>query len=368
MAKRRRLTPAQSDYLSPAGALETKAWGAAARPGLEASALAAPPIAQVAGEASAVAALAEVSDMLAEARAEGRLVQRLGLDAVEIDYLVRDRLGIDAEEMATLMESIRLHGQRTPIEVTEIAPGRYGLISGWRRLTALRRLAEETKNPVFETVLSLLRRPETAGAAYVAMVEENEIRLGLSYYERARIAGRAVEQGVFPDDRTALQTLFAAASRAKRSKIGSFLRIWRALDGALRFPAAIPERLGLALAQRLDQSPDLAARLCRDLSLDPAATAEAELSRLSAATEGVDRPSPDPTLSPPATLEDRRQKGPLAPPAPAAAHLAPAGQEIRPGVFLRVEGGFTRPVLIVSGPAVDPGFRERLEHWLANPG
>ena len=152
MAKRRRLTPAQSDYLGSAGPLETKAWGAPSRPGLEASALAPPPIAQVAGETSAVAALAEVSGALAGARAEGRLVQRLPLDAVEIDYLVRDRLGIDVEEMAALVESIRLHGQRTPIEVTEIAPGsvsgnvsgRFGLISGWRRLTALRQLADET--------------------------------------------------------------------------------------------------------------------------------------------------------------------------------------------------------------------------------
>lgn len=357
MAKRRRLTPAQSDYLGLAGPLETKAWGTASRPGLEASALAPPPIAQVAGEASAVAALAEVSGALAEARAEGRLVQRLPLDAVEIDYLVRDRLGIDAEEMATLMESIRLHGQRTPIEVTEIAPGRYGLISGWRRLTALRRLAEETKNPGFETVLALLRRPETAGSAYVAMVEENEIRLGLSYYERARIAGRAVEQGVFPDDRAALQTLFAAASRAKRSKIGSFLRIWRALDSALRFPAAIPERLGLGLAQRLEGDADFPARLVRDLTARPPGTAEEELALLASALEATAPRLPRPDAAPEAPL--RRDAAPRSP--------APEAQEIRPGVFLRVEGGFTRPVLIVSGPAVGPEFRERLEHWLTDP-
>ena len=369
MAKRRRLTPAQSDYLGAPGALETKAWGAPpARPGLEASAIAPlpiapPPIAQVAGEASAVAALAEVSGALAAARAEGRLVQRLALDAVEIDYLVRDRLGIDAEEMAALMESIRLHGQRTPIEVTETAPGRYGLISGWRRLTALRQLADETGEARFDTVLALLRRPETAGAAYVAMVEENEIRLGLSYYERARITGRAVEQGVFADDRSALQALFAAASRAKRSKIGSFLRIWRALDGSLRFPAAIPERLGLALAARLDADPDFPGRLLRDLGARSAATAEEELARLAAALEtpaafpgAVPRPVATPTPDP------------VPRPAPTDPGIPDSGtREIRPGVFLRVEGGFTRPVLIVAGPAVDPAFRERLEAWLANP-
>lgn len=365
MAKRRRLTPAQGDYLGAAGTLETKAWAGPppqVRPGLEPSALA--PIAQVAGEASAAAALAEVSGALAEARAEGRLVQRLPLDAVEIDYLVRDRLGIDVEEMAALVESIRLHGQRTPIEVTEIAPGRFGLISGWRRLTALRQLAGETGEARYQAVLALLRRPETAGAAYVAMVEENEIRLGLSYYERARIVGRAVEQGVFADDRSALQALFAAASRAKRSKIGSFLRLWRALDGSLRFPAAIPERLGLGLAHRLEEDADFPARLSRDLAARPPGTAEEELARLAAALEGAaaraPRPAPPSGTAPEAPA--RRDEAPR-PPAPEA-----QAQEIRPGVFLRVEGGFTRPILIVSGPAVGPDFRERLEYWLANPG
>ena len=45
--------------------------------------------------------------------------------------------------------------------------------------------------------------------AYVAMVEENEIRVGLSFYERARIAAKSVEAGVYPDDRAALRALFA---------------------------------------------------------------------------------------------------------------------------------------------------------------
>ena len=90
------------------------------------------------------------------------------------------------------------------------------------------------------------------------MVEENEIRVGLSYYERARIAARAAELGVFPDTASALARLFASASRAKRSKIGSFLRLYTALDDRLRFPAAIPERLGLRLARALDADAGLA--------------------------------------------------------------------------------------------------------------
>ena len=51
------------------------------------------------------------------------------------------------------------------------------------------------------------------------MVEENEIRADLSFFERARIVRRAVEGGVFGSEKQALQSLFSAASYAKRSKI-----------------------------------------------------------------------------------------------------------------------------------------------------
>ena len=106
--------------------------------------------------------------------------------------------------MASLRESLRLHGQRTPIEVTPlVAEGHgaalpYGLISGWRRLQALKALHAATGEPRFATVQALVRRPETAADAYVTMVEENEIRLGLSHYERARVAALATARGVFP--------------------------------------------------------------------------------------------------------------------------------------------------------------------------
>ena len=43
--------------------------------------------------------------------------------------------------------------------------------------------------------------------------------------------------------KAALLALFATASRAKRSRIRAFLEIYHALDGVLRFPAHLPERL-----------------------------------------------------------------------------------------------------------------------------
>jgi len=53
-------------------------------------------------------------------------------------------------------------------------------------------------------VLALVRRPAPAAETRVAMIEENEIRQGPSYYERARKATRSVDMGVFDSEKQAL--------------------------------------------------------------------------------------------------------------------------------------------------------------------
>ena len=130
------------------------------------------------------------------------------LAAVEAAHLVRDRVVLAEDEMAALSDSLRARGQQTPIEVMELDAGRYGLISGWRRLTALQQLHAETGDAAFASIKALLRRREDLSAAYVAMVEENEIRADLSFYERARIAVQAAAAGVYPDTHTAVQSSF----------------------------------------------------------------------------------------------------------------------------------------------------------------
>jgi len=265
MAKRKRLTPARLD--DSAAALSTNSILSRNPKGV-----CRPPIADIAHDAAAAAALSEVTAELNAARAQGRLIQAIPLDLIDADHLVRDRMGADVDEMATLIESLRTRGQQTAIEVTPLDGGRYGLISGWRRLTALRRIW--TKNPKLDTVLSIVRHPADAADAYVAMVEENEIRVGLSHYERARIVARAVDRGVYNADKTALSALFHSIPRAKKSKIGSFVRIVRALDQDIKFPTSLTERTGLALAQALDADLALAGRL--RLALRNAAPADAQ--------------------------------------------------------------------------------------------
>lgn len=342
MARRRRLTPARAGWLGG----QTPDARPMRGPDLAAS----PPIAQIAADTSTASALAEVAGAMAAARAEGRLVQRLALDAIAADHLLRDRIGTDEAAMEGLIASIAAHGQRTPIEVAEIGPGRYGLISGWRRLTALARLQARSGEAL--GVLALVRQPRDAAEAYVAMVEENEIRLDLSHYERARIVARSVAAGVFPDTQTALRRLFAQGSRARRSKIGAFLGLVQALDGVLRHPAQMGERLGLQLAQRLATDAGLAPRLRAALAA-PAADAAAEQAVILAVLgQTPGQPPPDQTLGQTA-------------PAPKPQTLL---EQPRPGVQLETGGGWLHPVLTLSGPGVDQSFKERLIAWLQGSG
>lgn len=145
--------------------------------------------------------------------------------------------------MDSLRASLAARGQQVPIEVVAQKDGRFGLISGLRRVLALRALASAE-------VLAIVRPPQSSSAAYLAMVEENEIRAGISFYERARLAAKAADLGIFGTPSLAIAELFASASPAKRSKIGSFVQVHKALGEDLRFPTSLSERLGLELAAR----------------------------------------------------------------------------------------------------------------------
>jgi hypothetical protein len=324
MAKRKRLSPANPMFLDAETASAPSSMKRA-------------PIAEVASDASAVAAMTQLTQEMAEAREGGRMVIDLRLDQIRLDYLMRDRMVSDESEMDSLLASIRSGGQKTPIDVALIAPGQYGLISGWRRCEAIRHLHAAGEGD--GRVKALLRRPESMSDTYVSMIEENEIRVGLSYYERARIIAKVVEHNVFEGSKPALLTLFRSASRAKRSKIRSFLTLVEALDGTLKFPHAIGERLGLQLAKRLEADPTFAPRIRAHLHKAPAGDVEAEISALTAALGMVSA-----------------LKGPLATRPDFTQH------EVRPGLNVRLYTGSGK--LEMSGPAVTQDLHKRLLHWL----
>lgn len=257
MAKRRRLVAPDASTLQEleegfatkptlGGMLETKSVG--------------PPIAQVAGEAAALSGMANVTDRVALARDQGDadrwrqaeqaglLVQMIAIDSVDQDFIRRDRIGEDREAMEELVSSIVTHGLRSPIEVVKTEDG-YGLISGFRRLLAFRQLTGADQK--FTEIPAFVRQAAASETVYVSMVEENEIRANLSHYERGRIAVLASGQGVFPTIEAAVDKLFSAASKAKRSKVRSFAVVHEALGDLLSFPKALSEKAGLQLATAL---------------------------------------------------------------------------------------------------------------------
>jgi ParB family chromosome partitioning protein len=340
MAKRKRLTPpAPQDVAQRAP--ETKGMFTDAPTGLVPSSVRTrlagkpAPIADMAGASAATAALKEVSTELANARLEGRLVAKLALDQIDASHLMRDRIMIDDDDMNTLIASLRARGQQTPIEVLETRAGYYGLISGWRRLAALRRLYDETEDTRFATVHALIRNPASAQDAYLAMIEENEVRVGLSYYERAQIVVRTVQAGVYPNTKRALQTLFANASRAKRSKIKSFVPIVEALGAVLQFPTAITERVGLELSQKLADE-GFAKALCANIEKADVESIEAEQSLILSALAG-DQATSTPPFEKPATTQPRGASEPEL--------LAPDLHMIHTGSTLKLTGKAVTPAL-----------------------
>lgn len=185
-----------------------------------------------------------------QAQARGLIIQELPLDLIVLDHMMRDRMVVVADDLEELKASIRGHGLRLPIEVTPLDDGRYGLISGWRRVTVLQHLQAEDPD-TYATVKALIRAAPTEAATYTAMVEENELRAQITPYERGRIAVMAARLGAFPDTDSAIETLFATASKAKRSKIRSFAYVHEELGDMLLFPTDLSERNGLRLAYAL---------------------------------------------------------------------------------------------------------------------
>ena len=323
MAKRKRLTPAS---ITSSPELETKAFPNGVAQYTRA------PIAQVAGNAATHAALEEIVGEVQAARTEGRLVQALALEEVQEGHLLRDRIACDQAELDALKASLQARGQQAPIEVVELPEGGFGLISGFRRLRALSELLSETGEARFGQVQALIKPIGSVSDSYVAMVEENEIRAELSFYERARVACAATELGVFPTRSKAVQSLFSTASPAKRSKITAFMKLhdaWPA--GTLKYPAAIPERLGLALVAAIDADPKYAARLKDALRKTPPETAADER----------------------AALERYLRKG--------AGPTKSKGTEIAPGIMLEARKGR----VVLSGTGITETLRRDLEAWLS---
>lgn len=314
MAKRKRLTPA---FVADIPKLETKS---------DQGGMQSMPIADVVGDTAVRAALEEVAGAMALAEDEGRVIKKLPLDQVEAQHLNRDRLVMDAEDFDVLKSSIAARGQQTPVEVLQLPDGRFGLISGLRRIEALKALGQDT-------CLALVRWPDNMEAAYVAMIEENEIRSDLSFYERANVAVQAVNAGIYPTPARAVKSLFAASASAKRSKILKFVVLHSALAASLKYPAAIPEKLGLALATTIETDQRAAGRIS-------AALRSADVVDAAAERQVLERALKTPQKQTTGTLR----------------------KKIGPGIALEAK----KSRVVLSGPGVDAELTEALVAWLTS--
>ena len=224
------------------------------------------PIAQVAGEAAAAMEVqspevrAEIARdkvdaaRLRAAETGGLVMTEIPTDEIDASVLVRDRADVVEEDLLELRASIVKNGLRLPIEVYKLpepSEGRlYGLLSGYRRLMAVRQ-AGDFGIERMKTIKAVVRERQNVGAAYISMVEENEVRVNLSHFERGRIAVVAAQQQAFANTEDAVAKLCEHASRAKRSKIRSFAQIFEDLGDLLEFADQLTEMRGLAVAAAL---------------------------------------------------------------------------------------------------------------------
>lgn len=267
MAKRRKLSAPSTEDL-------TRMEEEFRRETSAASAMA--PIAQVAAETAQKVAVTDPdvraqnarnavsAKVLRESEAAGLLIREIPLEQISADDMVRDRAALAEDDMMELRTSIAASGLRLPIELYELAQPdgelRYGILSGYRRFKAVSALLALTGDAKYSTIKSLIRQPGSVPQAFAAMVEENEVRASLSPFERGRISSIAVQMGVFASTEEAVNAMFSAASKAKRSKIRSFALIFEELGDLLSFPESLSEKQGLRLSAALRGGAETALR------------------------------------------------------------------------------------------------------------
>ena len=131
---------------------------------------------------------------------------KLTLDQIDDTAYPRDRTLLNPDRMAELEKSILNSGLRTPIEVTKTGDT-YALISGFRRLTAHRRLVENWQLEKFNEIEVRLIAPRDVAQALTLMVEENDIREDLSPWEKSSFPVHLMRHGHFETLDAAIATL-----------------------------------------------------------------------------------------------------------------------------------------------------------------
>ncbi|WP_299727561.1 ParB N-terminal domain-containing protein [uncultured Tateyamaria sp.] len=166
------------------------------------------------------------------------------LSEIDEHALPRDRGSIDPEAQDELEISILTTGLRQPIEVWELSTPdethKYGLISGYRRLSAAKALKHDT-------IPAFVRTPRDISDALATMVSENEIRAQISPWEKGGLIIDCLASELFDTEDGAINALFGTLSRQKKARLRSITTVVQVFDGAL----TSPELLSIARIERL---------------------------------------------------------------------------------------------------------------------
>ena len=206
--------------------------------------------------------------------------------------LTRDRSTNVDPELAEVKASIQAVGLSNPIRVEQGETG-FELVQGYRRLCAFRELEAETGDKRYARIpAAMVPRGEPLVDLYRKMVDENMVRKDLSFGEMAQLA-LSYAQDAEIDPGEAVSKLYASALKQKRSYIRQFTRLLADLDGAVRFPEAIPRSLGLELCKLFEAEPERAGVVVEALQAKPDRDAARELAILrKAATTKTPRDAP----------------------------------------------------------------------------
>lgn len=155
---------------------------------------------------------------------EGRLkrdgIQDLDPDQIDTSARLGDRLPSGIDE---LVASIRQHGQRVPILVRPLPEGRFGLIYGYRRMTACAELGIKVR-----AIVSDLDDMQ----ALQDQILENQHRRDLSFIERGIVAKNLLESDQLPPELRSSRGV-AEVLGMTEAGISQLLGVVRALKPAL---------------------------------------------------------------------------------------------------------------------------------------
>jgi ParB family chromosome partitioning protein len=158
--------------------------------------------------------------------------------------LLRDRSHLDQEAIESLAASIHRDGLRQPVEVWTLSQPsethRYGLISGLRRLTAIRLL--HSRHPATHTTIAaFIRTPASIPDAMAQMIAENEIRENLTPWERGLTLATCVNQGLFDTIDAAIAALHPTATKQKRTRLRTLALVAEELEGSFTTPELLSQ-------------------------------------------------------------------------------------------------------------------------------